>query len=143
MYLQDNCAALEIEKQHFNDRLEHKDTAMVDLSEKFAELAKERDALMCKCDWFRTQLKQTTPENVQSRKDLLDKKFKEVEDLYDELHRTNIEMKGLKHQYKEAERVVVNQDKIIKQQTMELQRKNLEIRVRYAVLTHFLWMPTI
>ena len=39
---------------------------MVDLSNKFAELAKERDAMICKCDWYQTQLKESTPEHQQS-----------------------------------------------------------------------------
>ncbi len=102
---------------------------MVDLSNKFTELADERNALLCKCDWFRTQLKQATPENVQSRKELLDKKFKEVEDLYDELHSANLQLKGSKHQYKEAERALVNQDKIIKQLLNDSEKKNIEMKV--------------
>ncbi len=82
---------------------------MVDLSNKFAELAKERDAMICKCDWYQTQLKESTPEHQQSLKRLLNKKFKEVEDLHEELHKIKIQLNGLTLQYKEAELVLVNQ----------------------------------
>ncbi len=101
---------------------------MEDLSNKFTELAKERDAMICKCDWYQTQLKESTPEHQQSLKRLLNKKFKEVEDLHEELHIIKIQLNGLTLQYKEAELVLVNQSKIIETQFNE---KMAEIKVCY------------
>ncbi|XP_064388232.1 uncharacterized protein LOC135336390 isoform X2 [Halichondria panicea] len=130
--LEGELNVLSSEKQHFNDRLRDKDTAMEDLSNKFTELAKERDAMICKCDWYQTQLKESTPEHQQSLKRLLNKKFKEVEDLHEELHKIKIQLNGLTLQYKEAELVLVNQSKIIETQFNDLEKKMAEIKALKA-----------
>ncbi len=82
--------------------------------------------MICKCDWYQTQLKESTPEHQQS---LVNKKFREVEDLHEELHKIKIQLNGLTLQYKEAELVLVNQSKIIETQFNDLEKKMAEIKV--------------
>ncbi len=102
------------------------------MENKFPELANERDAMICKCDWYQTQLKESTPEHQQSLKRPLSstKSLKRSKTcMHEELHKIKIQLNGLTLQYKEAE--LHGPCESMQTQFNDLGKKMAEIKVCY------------
>ena len=119
--MQKSQAILETEKQHFNVRLRDKDTAMKDLADKFADLAVVNSDLSTENTRLKNEFRQLSESGQNSRKELLSKKFKEVEDLYDELHKAQLEKKQLETLNKQAELMLKNQTEIAEKLQLKLE----------------------